>query len=190
VFGPDSASLVLAVRQGNVSFIVKNGIRTGIEHHMSGMADIRDLAVSHDGRSFAYSVRQDAKYFVIKDNARVGEEYSDIGAPVFSPNGRAVAFVATLDGKSFVINNGLRTSSEYDQVGPLAFSPNGQSLAFWARSRPSKWTLINGGVPVPSSVHDGYDTVSEIRTSSSPTAPRLITAGTRGTSVHCIDVPW
>jgi hypothetical protein len=188
-FGPDGSSLYVAVRQGSKLLVVKDGVVQGPGHDATGMSDLRHLVVAPDGDSFAYGVRQDAEYFVVRrtgktaTSERVGDVYSEIGPPVFSPDGSSLAFAAVQPPDSFVIRDSRREATVRGRVGPIAFTPDGSRVVYWARPHRGKWKLVVPG----GTTRSGYDSVSAIE--PGPDGSGLVTAAVRGGTVSRLTIP-
>ena len=71
----------------------------------------------------------------------LGDEFLELGEPVWSADGERVAHAArTEDG--WIVVCGEARSPAYDEVGALVFAPNGTTLCFGARTNRELWWRV------------------------------------------------
>lgn len=99
------------------------------------------LYFSHDGKKFAYRVKEGYQEFVIAGND-VGQKYDQVYIPIWSPDDTKLGYLAKKEGRYEVIVNG-KEGKPYDEIA-LAFnlfSNDSNQWAYTAR-KGNNWFIV------------------------------------------------
>lgn len=102
-----------------------------------------DFAFSPDGRRFAYTVKEEEKYYVVTDGNK-GKRYADINSPlIFSQDNSKLAYVVREHGKSFIVVND-QEGGRYDEIISLPrFCSNNNNILLTAREDDKMFVVVN-----------------------------------------------
>jgi Tol biopolymer transport system component len=103
------------------------------------------LSFSPDGERLTYAAAEIdegvRKWFIVTGGIK-GEDFDDVGSPVFSFDSKRLAYAAARAGKWFIVL-GDRRGELFDQVDFPVFSPDGRLLAYRAR-KGRIWLVVVG----------------------------------------------
>lgn len=102
-----------------------------------------DFSFSPDSRRFAYTAKEDKKYYVVADG-KEGKRYAGIRPPlIFSRDNSKLSYVVNEDGKSFVVAN-KQESKKYDEIISLPrFCSNSKIILFTAKEDGKMFVVVN-----------------------------------------------
>jgi roadblock/LC7 domain-containing protein len=103
------------------------------------------LRISLDGKRLAWIGVKEAKQWIIIDGI-AGQNYDEVGAPIFSPNNKSVAYAARVGTKWFVVVDGVE-GKKYDKVdsSSISYSPDSNRMAYMANIN-NKWLAVIDGM--------------------------------------------
>ncbi len=135
-------------RRGDASFVVVNGQEDG------PLDDVADLAMSRDGGDFAFTVRRDGGWVVVRGGSRSSRTLDRVGKLAFSDAG-VLAYTWAREGMEGVAFDGP-AAGPFDAVAkdPLVFDRSGRRVAFAARAGRG-WRAVE-----TDTMSDGFDDVS------------------------------
>lgn len=91
--------------------------------------EISNLICSFDGNVYACCARDGDKKLIIA-GGKEGTRYSNVMAPVFSPQGHVV--YKAIEGAKYFTVDGTSAESKYDETGNPVCAQKGGSIAYWA----------------------------------------------------------
>ena len=141
-FSDDWSRIGYAARDGNKSFAVVNGKKSGEEFD-----EVLWVSISANGTRFGYQARLGKKYVVVVDDRVVEGTYLEFRGPWFSPDGKRVAYMGRTDKGEHLVVDGVE-GPRYDVVYFLMFSPDGRRLAYRAKLG-DRWHVVVDGVQGP-----------------------------------------
>ena len=144
LFGPQDDRLAFVTeKDGKRAVVVEGKAGPGYD----GIAgDGASIALSSDGRGWAYASRRGEKWVVVV-NGEESPVYEDIvaGTPLFSRDGRHYLYGALQSGKWVMVVDGRATGERYDGIGRGAgFSPDGAHTVFTAKTA-GRWFVVTDG---------------------------------------------
>ncbi|WP_243689333.1 TolB family protein [Geotalea toluenoxydans] len=145
--------LAFLATQGEQDLLVKNGAETRVPHYDSAF----DIAVSKQGQViYTAMVKNSVRAYL--DGRRVGSDYAEINAPVFSPDGGNYAYVVKKGEKYAVAVNGKEGPS-FDMAVEPRFSPDGSRVVYRARNRGERFVVVGDTKAQTVKEHPHYEAV-------------------------------
>jgi Tol biopolymer transport system component len=150
IFSGDGSRLVYVARTGAEAFVVldntdRRAARPGIRE--------TSLALSHDGKRFAYAAQSpEGTRVIIADDAGEPHEWVFDNSITFSPDGRRLAYAVRKGGKCLIVVDGKPGTTLSDGIAPgsITFSPDGRRVAYVAElvsaGRVSRVVVVDGVV--------------------------------------------
>jgi len=109
----------------------------------SNYEKIRDLKLSPNGNSFAFRIKENWLYYVIKDGAK-SKWYKSISKLMYSPNGNNFFYKIRKDNwKYTLVINWKQISWEYDRIYDVFFSPDGERYWFIADKNWKQFAIVD-----------------------------------------------
>ncbi len=106
----------------------------GVGRKQKQYEEVAHLAVSRDGKSFAYAASRGGSWFVVVNEAE-GPMFDRVVTPKFSPDGKYLVYRARQAGRRFVVvadktGKTIKTHPAYEQVFDVQFTADGKSVAY------------------------------------------------------------
>lgn len=127
-------------RDGKKSVVTFNGREIGTYE------DTNFVAVSRDGKRFAFSAKRGNRWFAVVDG-REGPEWDGVRGMVFSKDGSRLGYVGVRDGRHYPVVDG-KEGSAWDEIRGGKFSPDGRHAAYVAK-RDGRFHVVLDGRESP-----------------------------------------